>query len=85
MYQHLQKCEQFNYVVSLHALPDINNNNYVTLDKEVFISEAILSNSKVIKTSKDWSDLCYLETFMIKKRKSKINHGIKAARELQLF
>ena len=49
------------------------------------ISEAVKNNSNVIKTLRDWLELCYFEIFMIKKFKSKINHDIKAARELQLF
>ena len=85
MFQHLQKCEEFNHLISLNALPDIDGHNYVIIRKEAHISETIKNNSKVIKTSRDWLELCYLETFLIKKYKSEINHGIKAARELQLF
>ena len=84
MFQHLQKCEEFNHLISLNALPDIDDHNYVIIRKKAHISETIKNNSKVIKTSRDWLELCYLETFLIKKYKSKINHGIKASRELQL-
>ena len=79
MFQHLQKCEEFNHLISLNALPDIDGHNYVIIRKEAHISETIKINSKVIK---DWLELCYLETFLIKKYKSEINHCIKAAREL---
>ena len=74
MFQHLQKCEEFNHLISLNALPDIDDHNYVIRRKEAHISETIKNNSKAI----------YLET-LIKTYKFKINHGIKAARELQLF
>ena len=85
MFQHLQNCEQFHFIVSLNALPNIDDDNYVNCKKETYINEAVQNNSKILKTSRDWLQLCYLETFMIKKYKPKINQGIKAARELKLF
>ena len=85
MFQHLEKCEQFRHITSLYALPNIDSYNYVTFEKVAHISEAVINNSKVVRTSRDWLELCYLETFMIKKRRPTINHGIKAAKELLLF
>ena len=84
MFQHLEKCEQFRHIISLYALPNIDDHNYVTL-KVPHISEAVWNNSKILRISRDWLELCYLETFLIKKRKPQINHGIKAAKELLLF
>ena len=75
MLSHLEGCEAFNYMTSLMALPDIDEKKALKIEKHSHISEAVKHNSK----------LCYLESFMIKKHKSKINDGIKASRELQLF
>ena len=85
MYLHLQECGDFNDITSLNVLPDVDKKKRVSIDKSAHISEAVKNNSKIIKSSRDWLELCYLESFMIKKHKSKINDGIKAARELQLF
>ena len=85
MFLHLEKCEEFNYITDLNALPDIDNRNFVKVDKKAHINEAVINNSKILKSSRDWLVLCYLESFMIKKHKSMINQGIKATRELQLF
>ena len=85
MFNHLRECEEFNYIITLNALPDIITDNDASVVKRAYINEAVKSNSKVLKTSTDKLELCYLESFMIKKHKSKINVGIKAARDLQLF
>ena len=85
MFLHLNECEEFQFITQLNALPDIVVDNHVQIDKLSHISVAVQNNSKVIKTSRNWLQLCYLEAFMIKKHKSSINNGIKATRELNLF
>ena len=85
MYEHMSKCEAFNYITKLHALPDIENNDVVNINWRAHVYETVINNSRVLKTSRDWLELCYLESFMIKKHKPMINIGIRAAKELQLF
>ena len=85
MFQHLSQCDDFKHITELYALPDLHDSNEVKIDKRSHISEAVRNNSKVVKSSRDWLELCFLESFMIKKHHSAINKGIKAAKELQLF
>ena len=59
--------------------------NIPSVNKKEHIYEAVKNNSKILKSSKDQLLLCYLESFMIQKYKCKINIGIKASKELQLF
>ena len=84
MYEHLTKCEAFNYITNLHALPDIVNDD-VNINRKAHLYETVINSSKVLKTSRDWLQLCYLESYMIKKHKPMINIGIRAAKDLQLF
>ena len=53
MFLHLQKCEQFQFITSLNALPDINEGNYINIEKESHIYEAVKNNSKILRTSRD--------------------------------
>ena len=85
MYDHLSKCEAFSYVTKLNALPDIVNDDTINVNYKAHILQAVNNNSRVLRNSRDWLELCYLESFMIKKHKPMLNTGIKAAKELQLF
>ena len=85
MFTHLNNCEEFGYVTNLHAFPDVNDDMVAGFNKLAHFSEAVLNSSRIIKSSRNWLELCYLESFMIKKHKSSINDGIKATRELKLF
>ena len=85
MFMHLNQYDDFKHITELYAIPDLREGNDVKIDKRSHISEAVKNNSKVMKSSRDWLELCFLESFMIKKHHSAINKGIKAAKELQLF
>ena len=84
MHQHLSGCEEFQYLVGLHNLPDIGKKtNYVTTNSHIF--EAVKQNCKVLTGSDDWMTLSYLEPLLAKKHKATINHGAKAMKSLNLF
>ena len=56
------KCEEFDQLISLNALPDVDDCNYIILQKEAHIkephiSEAIKNSSKIIRTSRDSLEL----------------------------
>ena len=85
MYQQLKNCEEFNYLVGLHNLPNgtgIQNSNRMV---DPHILEAVLQNSKVLSRSDDWLTLDYLEPLLAKRENATINHGDKAMRSLSLF
>ena len=44
-----------------------------------------MTNSKIIDSSNNWNLLLYKEALHIKIRKSILNNGLKASRDLQLF
>ena len=71
MKMHLEKCERFNDIIAMHTLPDVIEDRVVNVNKDEFIKETVKSNSKIMKSSRDKSVLCYLESFMIQKHKFK--------------
>ena len=83
MFQHLLNCSAFSYLMHLHDMPSKNNEERI--NQRQHIHHAVLQNSRILTHSRDWLELCFLESFLIKKIKPKINYGIKAAKELQLF
>ena len=58
---------------------------FLTSKTNTQLIELVLSNTKVIDSSKNWNLLLYKEALHIKIRKSILNNGLKASRELQLF
>jgi hypothetical protein len=49
------------------------------------LTEFVLTNTKIIDSSRNWNLLLYKEALHIKRRKPMLNNGLKASRELQLF
>ena len=68
--KHLNSCYDTNYL-------DGKTNNELT--------DFVMTNSKIIDSSNNWNLLLYKEALHIKRRKSILNNGLKASRELQLF
>ena len=85
MYEHIKNCDAFEYVAQLNALPDLLNDIPSKVEKKEHILETVINNSSILKSSRDWLELCYLESYLIKKYKPALNKGVKAAKELQLF
>lgn len=78
IYSHLQNCECF------HDLYNIVN----ILDQPTraqLSAHLLLRCTKVIDTSKNWSELLLKEALAIKQNSPNLNHGIKASRELFIF
>ena len=85
MYQNLVKCEQFNFMTSLHDLPVDGHGNLTKVNVDSHIYEAVKNNSKVLISSRDWLINAFLEPYMAKKHKATINYGSKAMKVLHLF
>ena len=81
VYNHLLECEHFNYVVNLHGLPPSN----ISVEYLEHVKIAVYNNTKIIDSSENWVELCFLESLHIKWKKPKLNCGIKAIKELVLF
>ena len=58
---------------------------FLTSKTNTQLIELVLSNTKVVDSSKNWNLLLYKEALHIKRRKSILNNGLKASRKLQLF
>ena len=54
----------------------------ICLENKHTTNRTLLSNTKVIDSSKNWNLLLYKEAPHIKRRKSILNNGLKASREL---
>ena len=83
MHIHLSKCEEFQYLVNLLNLPDIDRRSRKGVNNHIL--NAVRENSKVLISSEDWLTLAYMEPFLAKKYNATINHGAKAMRSLNLF
>ena len=84
MFQYLVNCQQFLEELSILNVP-ISDNNIPEVELHSHIMNAVHNNSKVLDYNNNWSQLCFLETFYFKTLKPKINAGLKASKELQLF
>ena len=84
MYRHLTACSEFIEYSKMFAINqptcDVSFNDHKL--------NAVLQNSKTIDNNNynfKWDQLSFLEVYYIKKRKPKLNHGIKASKEFVLF
>ena len=84
MFRHLSTCNQFiDYLkfFSMNELPDF-------ISYENHLKNAVVQNSKILDYNTfnfKWDQLCFLESYHIKRRKPELNHGIKASKEFTLF
>ena len=86
MHQHLLNCPAFAHIMQLYAMPSTGTDSRDdNINQTSHIHEAVLQNSHILKHSRDWLELSFLESYLIKKKNTKINYGIKAAKELKLF
>ena len=84
MHIHLSNCEEFQYMVNLLNLPDIDRVQQTGFDN-THILNAVRENCKVLISSDDWLTLAYMEPLLAKKYSATINHGARAMRALNLF
>ena len=83
MYRHLISCEKFHEFVSFFNLPLTFGHDEV--DRDSFILNSVVNNATTLASSRNWSQLEFLEAYYIKNLSPKINNGLKASKELQLF
>ena len=83
MHIHLSNCEEFQYMVNLFSLPDIDRGSRTGVNSHIL--NAVHENSKVLISSSDWLTLAYMEPLLAKKHNATINHGARAMRSLSLF
>ena len=81
VYNHLLEWERFNYVVNLHSLPPSGN----LVEYSGLVKIVVYYNSTIIDNSPNWIELYFLESLHIKWKKTKVNCGLKATKELVLF
>ena len=55
------------------------------VDNDSFIHNTVINNAFILDITRNWSQLEFLEAYYIKKLNPKINNGLKASKELQLF
>ena len=82
--QHLTSCVDFNYIVQLFKMPEIDDNCNV-VDQNQHLADAVMNNVTIADTNHNWSQLEFLEAYYVKTRDPAINVGLKASKELQLF
>ena len=84
MHMHLTNCKEFQYMINLFNLPDIDKESR-TGSLDSYILNAVRENCKVLISSDDWLTLTYMEPLLAKKYNASINHGARAMRSLSLF
>ena len=84
IHQHLTSCMDFNYIVQLFKMPEIDDNCNV-VDQNQHLADAVMNNVMIVDTNHNWSQLEFLEAYYIKACDSAINVGLKASKELHLF
>ncbi len=73
-------CNYFQHIHDLLNLPDILNDKL-----PIDLSDVILANTSVIDTARHWSVLLFKEALCIRRLKPRLNHGLKASKDLVLF
>ena len=74
----------FQETVNINELPELFNDSK-QIDHKAHVLNGVLNNCDIIDSNDNWSQLCFLEAFYIKKLSPSINNGLKASKELQLF
>ncbi len=84
MYRHLTHCTEFIDYTKMFAI----NHFPVDISFDNHKLNAVLQNYTILNYNTynfKWDQLSFLEAFYIKKRKPKLNNGIKASKEFALF
>ena len=84
MHQHFSKCNEFKEMYKF-----LNIENHENTEKDVPPTQYMLtcgmSNYRILYCNRNWSQLLFLEAYVIKTQKPSLNTGLKASRELVLF
>ena len=84
MFRHLSQCTDFIEYTKMFAINE--SPNYVSFESHIL--NAVLQNYSILDYNTynfKWDQLCFLESYHIKQRKPKLNHGIRASKEFALF
>ena len=84
MNQHLNNWTAFQETVNINALLKLFNYSK-QIDHKAHVLNGVLNNCDIIDSNENWSQICFLEAFYIKKLSPSINNGLKASKGLQLF
>ena len=74
IHQHLTSCMDFNYIVQLFKMPEIDDNCNV-VDQNQHLDDAVMNNVTTVDTNHNWSQLEFLEAYYIKTCDPAINVG----------
>ena len=85
MYLHFQRCSQFIETFKLLNILHHNVNSDVEYPSTEYMVNATISHSRIRLYNRNWSQLLFMEAYLIKKEKPSLNIGLKASRELVLF
>ena len=80
IHKHMGKCDNYQFINNLQTL-----GTNITTDDIAYNVNNVRNNIRVIDRDNNWNTLLFKEALLIKQLKPKLNHGIKASRELQLF
>ena len=75
---HLNSCHGYDHIKDIFAI-DAN------LDIKEFQTNSVRDNINILAKTDNWNTLLYLESLYIKDQIPKINTGLKASKQLQLF
>ena len=85
MYQHFKSCPQFIEIFQLLNIFPLDVNRDLASPSIEYMVNATLSHSRIRLYNRNWSQLLFMEAYLIKKDKPSLNTGLKASRELVLF
>ena len=84
MFQHLEKCNEFQHCIGLMNLAGIDNDDGFISPRDHYV-RAVLENYKVVKTVHNYSLLAFSETYFVRKLQPDINDGLKACADFRVF
>ena len=85
IFNHLAECDFYQYTLNLHSFPCNVDVTLTSQDILEYIRTTVTDNMRVIGKSENWAKLCFLEGLNNKRKKSSLNTGIEATKELVLF
>ena len=84
MFQHFEKCAQFQHTIGLMNLADIDSEEESLSPRDYYVP-MILANYKVVRTVHNYTLLALSETYFVRKFKPVINGGLKACVDFKVF
>ena len=82
---HFNECVSFQDNMSIMNLPGIDQVDNSVISYESHMLSAVLGNYKVLDVKHNVSQLAFLETYYVRKKKSDINDGLKACVDFKVF